>query len=290
MTFCNPGELVWESVEDMGQKNLDYETLMQQIRQAPDARVAALRDAFSYEYPYAADADRKIKYSVSELKHISMVQKYDEEASEAERPDFLLEEKEPYIPDFAKKKDDSAEPEERVYGVSRGALRGTAVHRVMECLDFAGILAVDTADDVAVKAFVKNELERMKKTDELPDEMRRLVNPALIEGFVKSSVALRMARADKDGVLFREKPFVMQHLGVLVQGIVDVFWMEDGDIVLLDYKTDRVSEASELVLRYQTQLALYADALTRIFSDEKQQTKAKESLIYAFALQEVVKV
>ena len=99
-----------------------------------------------------------------------------------------------------------------------------------------------------------------------------------------------MARADKDGVLFREKPFVMQHLGVLVQGIVDVFWMEDGDIVLLDYKTDRVSEASELVLRYQTQLALYADALTRIFSDEKQQTKAKESLIYAFALQEVVKV
>ena len=290
VTFCNPGEMVWESVEDMGQKNLDYETLMQQIRQAPDARVAALRDAFSYEYPYAADADRKIKYSVSELKHISMVQKYDEEASEAERPDFLLEEKEPYIPDFAKKKDDSAEPEERVYGVSRGALRGTAVHRVMECLDFAGILAVDTADDVAVKAFVKNELERMKKTDELPDEMRRLVNPALIEGFVKSSVALRMARADKDGVLFREKPFVMQHLGVLVQGIVDVFWMEDGDIVLLDYKTDRVSEASELVLRYQTQLALYADALTRIFSDEKQQTKAKESLIYAFALQEVVKV
>ncbi len=289
LTFYSPEDMVWETVEDMGQKKLDYETLMQEIRQAPDFSVAALRDAFSFEYPYKAEADRKIKYSVSELKHMSMVQKYDEETSEAERPGFLLEEREPYIPDFAKK-EDAAESAGRIYGVSQGALRGTAVHRVMECLDFAGILAVDTTDDKAVGVFVQKELERMKRTDELPEEMRRLVNPALIEGFVKSSVALRMAQADKAGVLFREKPFVMQHLGVLVQGIVDVFWLEDGDIVLLDYKTDRVAQASELVLRYQTQLALYADALSRIFSDEEHETKAKESLIYAFALQEVIRV
>ena len=46
--------------------------------------------------------------------------------------------------------------------------------------------------------------------------------------------------------------------------------------------------ADELVLRYQKQLELYADALSRVFSREDRQIKAKERLIYSFRLQEVV--
>ena len=63
--------------------------------------------------------------------------------------------------------------------------------------------------------------------------------------FIKSSVTLRMARADENGDLFREKPFVMDHEGVLVQGIIDVFWLEEDKIVVLDYKTDKVQKAEE---------------------------------------------
>ena len=73
-----------------------------------------------------------------------------------------------------------------------------------------------------------------------------------------------------------------------MQGIIDVFWLEEDSIVLLDYKTDRVKAADELVLRYQKQLELYADALSRVFSREDRQIKAKERLIYSFRLQEVV--
>jgi ATP-dependent helicase/nuclease subunit A len=91
-------------------------------------------------------------------------------------------------------------------------------------------------------------------------------------------------------MLFKEKPFVMKYQGVLVQGIIDVFWMEDDQLVLLDYKTDRVETAEELVVRYETQLDLYADALARIFSDEEKQVTVKERLIYSFALQEVIAV
>ena len=40
-------------------------------------------------------------------------------------------------------------------------MRGTAVHRVMECLDFAAIADIDTSDAGAVSAFVKQELDRM---------------------------------------------------------------------------------------------------------------------------------
>ena len=51
---------------------------------------------------------------------------------------------------------------------------------------------------------------------------------------------------------------------VLVQGIIDVFWEEEDGIVLLDYKTDRVDNAEELIRRYKKQLELYADALNRL--------------------------
>ena len=93
--------------------------------------------------------------------------------------------------------------------------------------------------------------------------------------------------------LFREKPFVMgnhemEEEMVLIQGIIDVFWMENDKIILLDYKTDRVKQAQELLMRYQTQLQLYADALSRVFSTDTKKMVAEEKLIYSFHLKEVV--
>jgi ATP-dependent helicase/nuclease subunit A len=158
----------------------------------------------------------------------------------------------------------------------------------MECLDFDALAQIDARDDKAAKAFVRSELTRMRESGELTEEWSRLVPPAMIENFVKSPVAGRMAQASVRGELYREKPFVMQHEDVLVQGIIDVFWLEGDSIVLLDYKTDRVQTAEELALRYRTQLDLYADALSRVFSSEKQRKTAEEKLLYSFRLQEVI--
>lgn len=82
----------------------------------------------------------------------------------------------------------------------------------------------------------------------------------------------------------------MQHEDVLVQGIIDVFWMEEDNIILLDYKTDRIKKGEELVMRYETQLRLYADALSRVFSNETVHKEAEECLLYSFHLQEVVRI
>jgi ATP-dependent helicase/nuclease subunit A len=172
--------------------------------------------------------------------------------------------------------------------LSPGAMRGTAVHRVMECLDFEALSKVDTKDNAAVKEFVKDELTRMLESGDLPEEWHALVPVPMIEGFAKSAVSARMAEAAVRGDLYREKPFVMKHDDVLVQGIIDVFWLEGDSIVLLDYKTDRVGSAEELVMRYKTQLELYADALERVFSNENKKMTAGERLIYSFRLKEVI--
>ena len=47
-------------------------------------------------------------------------------------------------------------------------------------------------------------------------------------------------------------------------GIIDVYFEEEDGLVVLDYKTDRVRTADELVRRYQSQLTYYARALSQI--------------------------
>ena len=66
--------------------------------------------------------------------------------------------------------------------------------------------------------------------------------------------------------------------------------MEEDNIILLDYKTDRIKKGEELVMRYETQLRLYADALSRVFSNETVHKEAEECLLYSFHLQEVVRI
>ena len=100
------------------------------------------------------------------------------------------------------------------------------------------------------------------------------------------------------GTLKREQAFVMGVPAdtidaaypvsetVLIQGIIDAFFEEEGGITLVDYKTDRVgAEDGEEVLRarYGIQLRYYADAITRGTGKN-----VKECVIYSFALQKSV--
>ena len=50
----------------------------------------------------------------------------------------------------------------------------------------------------------------------------------------------------------------------MVQGIIDAFFLEDGKVVVVDYKTDRVEDIGELRRRYQIQLDSYEEALSRV--------------------------
>lgn len=68
---------------------------------------------------------------------------------------------------------------------------------------------------------------------------------------------------------------------VLVQGIIDAWFVEDGNAVLVDYKTDfvKTGHEKELVEKYQAQLDYYAQALERLTD-----YKVQERIIYSFSL------
>lgn len=65
----------------------------------------------------------------------------------------------------------------------------------------------------------------------------------------------------------REQPFVFEYDRQLVQGVIDLYFIEDGQLVIVDYKTDRVLRGrageDELRRRYSIQIDYYAMALSR---------------------------
>ncbi|MEQ2531624.1 helicase-exonuclease AddAB subunit AddA [Roseburia inulinivorans] len=303
-------ELVLDEVENQLEQNEDLTERIVEIEAADTQLVGQLKQRFSQRYPYQTDILRKNKYSVSELKHRAMREKFEAEQEET-IPAFLEEPVTPTIPLFIQRQG-SVEQETP----NRGALRGTAVHRVMECYDFAS------------EKSVQEQMDAMEKEEKITADMRALVREQTVADFVSSETGKRMALAQRGGALYREKPFVMgfteeelENYGfgadsntdsceniykktdsdqekeeqqkvrheedlTLIQGIIDVFWIEKDGIVLLDYKTDRVQQAKELIDRYETQLKLYADALERVFGARK--LKVKEILIYSFSLEQLI--
>lgn len=303
-------ELVLDEVENQLEQNEDLTERIEEIEAADTQLVGQLKQRFSQRYPYQVDVLRKNKYSVSELKHRAMRERFEAEQEETV-PAFLEEPVTPTIPLFIQR-EESVEQET----ANRGALRGTAVHRVMECYDFAS------------EKSVHEQMEAMEKEEKITADMRALVKERIVADFVSSETGKRMALAQRGGALYREKPFVMgfteeelENYGfgadsntdsceniykktdsdqekeeqkrirheedlTLIQGIIDVFWIEKDGIVLLDYKTDRVQQAKELIDRYETQLKLYADALERVFGARK--LKVKEILIYSFSLEQLI--
>lgn len=293
------GELIFREAEEKTREVLDYEQVVSHIAKADEGLMEQVEDAFAYEYPYAGELGRKIKYSVSELKHRAM-EVWDAAKQDAQPAEFVTPQYEPeiYVPYFATLGERSEElgqgsareilTRDSKGDANRGALRGTAVHRVMECLDFVKLAEVDRRDPRAVEQFREEQIAWMLRTNRLSPEEEKSVYVSRIDHFLMNPVAGRMAAAAVRGELYKEKPFVMAHEDALVQGIIDVFWVEEDGIVVLDYKTDNVRRAEELIGHYQTQLDLYATALARAYSRETEQTVTKEKLIYSFKLEEVV--
>ena len=118
------------------------------------------------------------------------------------------------------------------------------------------------------------------------DEMKA-VDPEKIYGFFETDTGKRAVYAYEHGELYREQTFEskvpVNGEDVLVQGVIDCMFHEDGGIVLVDYKTNYIDrtrmdeEVSRMKDLYRTQLATYADACEKASGE-----KVKERFLYLF--------
>lgn len=272
---------------------------------------------FDWQYPYA-EADGKMKYvplkaSVSKLKHEAMEEQEhvkiapeDSEECFDENKNILNEmgeigenkasfnntrnnmryyEKSEPIPDFIKK--DRGELQKNHHNMI-GSLRGTAYHRFFELLDYTGDLTVEGIGEQILTAARRGFLQ---------EDQAAVLKPVKYAEFVQSNIGGRMKAAAIRGELWREQPFCIMVSGkevdesypadseILIQGIIDALFIEAEEYIIVDYKTDRVDNASELAERYALQLKYYAKAIEQITGK-----RVKERIIYSVGLGEEISV
>lgn len=273
------------------QRVADGEVLLPGESEENERKLSKLRERFAYQYPHPGLQKLYTKTTVSELKIAAMAEK-DEAAF------HTFEEKEvvPYIPAFRRE-------QEKV----SGAVRGSAFHRVMELLDFTYVFVESglfekcpgdyetyrkRLDAERLQKRLEEFLQRETVSLRLTEEYAKAVSLPKILNFLEQELAYRMWNAQEKGLLYREQPFVLgidakrldpdlpEGEKVLIQGIIDVFFIEDGEIVLLDYKTDVIDSLEALWNRYNVQIQYYEEALTKLM-----QMPVKERILYSFYLE-----
>ncbi len=225
-----------------------------------------------YKYPFAALCSIAAKYTATELVQNRRVQNGTSEYCELyiSRPPFLTD-----------------------TGKLSGKRRGDAYHKVMQYLPMEKAL-----DEEEVQA----EIDRLG--DLLDKKERECVVPADIAKFYRTEQAERMI---KSGRIYREQPIFHKldvskltaaELGVseeekaacadaepYVQGIADLFFIENDKIILIDYKSDSFSDEEKLSADYGFQLEIYADALEKMY-----RMPVTEKYIYSFRLGKMINI
>ncbi|MGN0436075.1 MAG: helicase-exonuclease AddAB subunit AddA [Wujia sp.] len=249
------------------------------------------RESFDYIYPFESFTKLRNKLSISEIKRMKA---FDGEEYDVNEMELNLNEV-VQVPAEAKDALDTRQ--------ISGSERGTLVHKFMELIDF-----VEYSEASDGYGYIKAFLDKLCGEHIYDSVEASAINIKRINLMLGSNLGRRMAAADKCGNLYKEQQFsigipvseifadeaekngmadkgeVVKDKGqssddlVIVQGIMDAFFYEGDEIVLVDYKTDRATE-EQLVERYRAQLDYYGKTLERLTGK-----KVKEKIIYSFLL------
>ena len=236
----------------------------------------------NYTYPYEESVKLSASISVSEIKKVQSTYEedyskpmYDEKIT-LKRPLFIQE----------------SESKNKISPLERG----TIVHLVMEVLD---LNRVNTIDEI------KEQIKDLIKREIISEKQSLVINPFKVYKFYKSNIG---KRALSSNFMKREQSIYSQikmndiylnnediqnnraryeEESMMLRGIIDLYFEEDDEIVIVDYKTDYIDEENkqDVINRYRKQLDLYADALTKLTGK-----KVKEKYLYLFNVDEEVKL
>ena len=166
--------------------------------------------------------------------------------------------------------------------VLTGAQWGTLMHEAMQWLPLVEY----------TQASLTKELDALVAKGTFTEEERNLLSDTSLYKFFSSNLGKRLINAKR---IERELPFSMLFEGkrvydtlengenLFLQGIIDTAFEENGEWVLVDYKTDRVTSGEDLIKRYKIQMDLYKEALQRLTG-----MPVKACYIYSFRLHDAI--
>ncbi|HZJ78658.1 MAG TPA: helicase-exonuclease AddAB subunit AddA [Clostridia bacterium] len=238
-------------VEKPGYKIINNQDLLDEKSEPDMNLLKAIDEKLSFEYKNLALSEVVAKRAASELKESGINRQF----FAALKPAFMNEK-----------------------GLTP-AQKGTATHKFMQFSDYK-----------AAKFDLESEIKRLVEMGYLSKQEGSAVDLKKVHAFFESTLANRIFNSPN---VMREKKFTInvsvselyKHLEdfkdeyVLVQGIADCVFVEDNKLVIVDYKTDYVTQADELKKRYNEQLFIYKKALSQCLD-----LPVKQTLIYSFSL------
>ena len=265
------------SEEEAGKQKTSL--LRELARPASEETVKKVETLLGFRYRYDDCRDIRSTLSVSLLKRLETV----DPLKEADLPALVDDKHYEGAPEI-ESKTDREKAKSMIFRKSgiTGAERGTLYHRVMELID-PTLPATE-----AIDALRNNCL--------LSDTENDTIQSELVDRFLRSGLGQRFVSAYREGKAHRETPFIIslpvheidlyrgaalrdEETRVMLQGVIDLYFEEEDGLVLVDYKTDRVSDPRELSETYQSQIRYYEKALAMMTGKP-----VKEKWIYSFAL------
>ena len=151
---------------------------------------------------------------------------------------------------------------------------GSAMHTVMERIDFAKAAADG-------EQYICEFADELTDRELLTEDERKAISTKNIAAFFKRKVGKRAAYAEE---LHKEREFILQKNiegeNTVVQGIIDCYFVENNNIILIDYKNSFIGDQGseeEIIARYKGQIDLYKEAL-----EAATDMKVTESYLYLF--------
>lgn len=173
-----------------------------------------------------------------------------------------------------------------ISGKLTGALRGTAVHKFLEICDFK-----------SASESVECELSRLLSEELITPEEAQVLDVEAVRCFFNSNVGKRILNADK---VYKEYKFsVLRSVKefypeieddcsgetIVAEGKLDCAFTENGNAVIIDYKTDNITDENTLFEMYKGQLEIYKSAFSECVG-----VNVSEVYIYSFKLKKFIKV
>ncbi|HAT4770754.1 helicase-exonuclease AddAB subunit AddA [Clostridioides difficile] len=277
----NKNDILVEKKSDEEKESI--EEILEKIDvDSPDSDYySEIEKKLKYIYPYEFSTRKPATISVTEIKKIQ--NNYEEELINTIFEQKVILKKPLFI--------QNEEEREKISGTERG----TIVHLVMEVLDLKNVSSVND---------IKSQIRGFVSKGIITEKQASIVNPYKIYKFFASNIGKRMLNAE---IINREKSIYAQvnmkdiyiyeklinnddkklydNESVMLRGIVDAYFEEDNQIVLVDYKTDFVNEENinQIIEKYKKQLDLYADIIETLTGKS-----VKEKCIYLFGVDEAV--
>ena len=242
-----------------------------------------LDENLNFKYKFQNDVLTSNRISVSKLKSEYLAQNISNDEDEKKEISTIINDEENELAQNEKNNNDIIlakfiEPEcinenEKYTPVRKGIL----VHFLLETLDFNKIEDINS---------LKEYIDELVIAKVINENDKKYINTWKIYNFLNSDLGKEIKESN---VVKREEEFVAslpEYSNSLIQGVIDLYYInKNGNVVLVDFKTDKINNDDEFIKKYKIQLDIYKEAIEKLTG-----YRVEKKYIYSFNLDRKIEV